>query len=128
MFQIASATYYQTTSEVLGKLYSNTMMMNLLNSRMGYNRDITNDSTMSNELTTDHRTPVVFSTSQGGISVTRTREEWTDEESSSHGQGAKGLMFTGKHPLDSDTNASFVNAIQVDPALPAVPSQHVSNT
>jgi hypothetical protein len=94
MFQITDATYYPTTSEVLGKLYSNTMMMNL-NSRMPvmYN-NITNDI-VSNEIPTDRRRPV-FSTAHGGISVTR--EEWTDEESSSRGQpeGDKGV-----HPPES---------------------------
>jgi hypothetical protein len=68
LFQIPGVTYYQTTSEVLGKLYSNTMMMNL-NSRTVY--DITND-TVSNRLSTDHREPV--STAHGGILVMR--EEW----------------------------------------------------
>ena len=84
------------------------MMMNL-NSRMVYNT--TNDSgTVTNdELSIDYRRPVI-STTQGGISVTRTREEWTDEESSSRGlgqpKGDKGLMLAGNHPLDSNTNAA----------------------
>ena len=68
LFQIPGVTYYQTTSEVLGKLYSNTMMVNLVNSRMVY--DITD--TVSNRLSTDHRRPV--STAHVGISVMR--EEW----------------------------------------------------
>ena len=105
MFQIPGVTYYQTTSEVLGKLYSNTMMMNLVNSRMAYN--ITNDTDTTvpnNELSTYHRKPV-FSASHGGISVTR--EQWTDEESSSRGEpeGAKVLTVARKHTPDSDTNA-----------------------
>ena len=98
MFQISSATYYQTTSEVLGKLYSNTMMVNLVNSRMGYS--FTNDI-VSTELSTVSDQRGTFSTSHDGIS--ETREEWTDGESSSHGQGAKELMFAGKHPMDSET-------------------------
>jgi len=90
MYQIPDVTYYQTTSAVLGKIYSNAMMMNLVNTRMAYDLD----GVVSNELPTDHRKPVVFSTSHGGISVTR--EEWTDEESSSSGQGrgAKGVTMT----------------------------------
>ena len=93
MFQIPGVTYYQTTSEVLGKLYSNTMMMNLVNSRMVYN---TTEDAVLNELSTDHRRPI-FPTTHGGISVTR--EEWTDlerDESSSYGQSAKEQPLAGK--------------------------------
>ena len=84
-------------------------MMTLVNSRMVYyhmHDNITNVTvTVSDdELSTDHRRSV-FSTAHGGISVTR--EEWTDEESSSHGQGAKGSTFAGNRPLDSrDTNVT----------------------
>ena len=98
MSHIPNETYYQTTSEVLGKLYSNTMMVNLVNSRIGYS--FTNDTVMT-ELSTDHQR--VLSTLHVGISVTR--EEWTDGESPSHGQGAKELMFAGRHPLDIETTA-----------------------
>ena len=109
MFQIPGVTYYQTTSAVLGKIYSNTMMMNIVNGRMAYN--ITNlkdtDTQVAsvlppNELLTDNQ----FSASNGGISVTR--EEWRDEGSLSPGQGANGpSTIAEKHPLpvDSDTNA-----------------------
>ena len=70
MFQIPGVSYYQAVSEVLGKMYSNTMMMNL-NSRMVSWFGVTND-TVLNEPSTDLR--FVLSTSNGGISVTR--EEW----------------------------------------------------
>ena len=72
MFQIPGVSYYQAASEVLGKMYSNTMMMNL-NSRMVSWFGVTND-TVLNEPSTDLR--FVLSTSNGGISVTR--EEWID--------------------------------------------------
>jgi hypothetical protein len=75
MFQIPGITYYQTTSEVLGKMYSNTMMMNL-NGRIGYSN--TNDAVPESKgLSTDPRT-TVFSIAHGGISVTR--EEWSDKD------------------------------------------------
>ena len=67
MFQIPGVSYYQAASEVLGKMYSNTMMMNL-NSRMVSWFGVTND-TVLNEPSTDLR--FVLSTSNGGISVTR---------------------------------------------------------
>jgi hypothetical protein len=70
LFQIPDITYYQTTAEVLGKLYSNTMMMNLVNSRMVY--DITDD-TVLNRLSTNHQR-LVSAHSDGGISVMH--EEW----------------------------------------------------
>jgi hypothetical protein len=101
MYQIPGVTYYQTTSAVLGKMYSNTMMMNLVNSRMPTyaSDDTTNFVNVSNELSSDHRIPI-FSTSHGGISVTR--EEWTDEEPSS-----RRITTAGKpeRRLHSDTNA-----------------------
>ena len=61
-FQIPGITYYQTTYEVLGKMYSNTMMMNI-NSRMvsGFG---TNE-TLSNELSPLGR--LVFTTPRGGF-------------------------------------------------------------
>ena len=76
------------------------MMMNLVNSRMGYG--FTND-TVSTELSADHRRPV-FSTLHGGISVTREECQWTDEEPSSHRQEAKRLKSPGELTLDSGTN------------------------
>ena len=86
-------------------------MMNIVNSRMAYTQsNITNlkdaqPATQPTSVSTDHQRPV-FSTTDGGISVTR--EEWRDEESLSPGQGAaEGLTIAGKHslPADSGTNA-----------------------
>ena len=67
MFQIPGVTYSLTTYEVLGKMYSNTMMMNL-NSRMVSYSNNTDDSVtaVSNEVSTDPRLGLakpVFSTS-----------------------------------------------------------------
>ena len=75
MFQVPGITYYQTTYEVLGKMYSNTMMMNL-NSRMTSCFNIRNDTSTvpANELSTDPQLGrLVFrvSTSHGGVSVMR---------------------------------------------------------
>jgi hypothetical protein len=66
-FLTPKETYYQTTSVILGKMYSNSMMV-VLNSRMVYG--IIND-TLSSEVINP-----VFSISHGGISVTR--EQWTE--------------------------------------------------
>ena len=89
MYQVPGVTYYQTTSAVLGKIYSNAMMMNLVNSRITTYTNNLNDhdtANVSNELSTDHRRPV-FSTSHGGISVSREECQWTDEEAFSRGLG-----------------------------------------
>ena len=81
MFQIKGATYFQTPYEVMGKMYSNTMMMNL-NSRM-VSRYITDDAVVSNEVQlsqlTSPRLPV-FANLQSGIMVTC--EEHTDAKDS----------------------------------------------
>ena len=85
MYQIPGVTYYQTTSAVLGKIYSNTMMMNIVNGRIAYNiTNLKDKDAQAASVSTDHQRPV-FSTTDGGISVTR--EEWRDEESLSPGQG-----------------------------------------
>jgi len=101
MFQIPGITYYQTTSAVLGKLYSNSMMMNLVNSRITSHNIANMNDTVSNGLSTDQRP--VFNISHGGISVTR--EEWRNEDSPFRGQGAKGVTVVRNHSLGSDTNA-----------------------
>ena len=74
------------------------MMMNLINNRItAFNITSIND-TLPNDPSTDHQRPV-FPTSHGGISVTR--EEWTDEDLSSRGQGAKGVTVARKQTLNS---------------------------
>jgi hypothetical protein len=66
--------YFQTTSTVLGKMYSNTMMV-VLNSRMTYAR--TETSSSSNEFSESIVfTPRSHVLTEGSISVTR--EQWTD--------------------------------------------------
>ena len=66
--------YFQTTSTVLGKMYSNTMMV-VLNSRMTYAR--TDTSSLSNEFSESIVfTPRSHVLTDGTISVTR--EQWTD--------------------------------------------------
>jgi len=68
-------TYWQTSIGVLGKLYSNTMMV-VLNSRIIF--QIQDNSITSNESSASNpRTPrrSIFRRSHGGISVTR--EQWT---------------------------------------------------
>jgi hypothetical protein len=72
LFLIPSkAVYFEATSAVLGKLYSNTMMI-VFNSRMVYT--IAND-TVSNEQSKTFRRSVPF-ISQVGVSVTH--EQRTD--------------------------------------------------
>jgi len=68
-------TYWQTTIGILGKLYSNTMMV-VLNNRIAFQAQ--DDSTLSNEyLVSNPRLSrrFAFGAQQGGISVTR--EQWT---------------------------------------------------
>ena len=82
MFQIKGTTYFQTPYEVLGKMYSNTMMMNL-NSRM-VSRYITDDGSASNEFQlTDPRRPV-FANLQGGISVTSEEQTYSLDDRKYH--------------------------------------------
>ena len=67
------APYFETTSAVLGKLYSNTMMV-VLNSRMVHTIA---ESTLSDRLQVSPIvTPQRFFASQGGVSVTH--EQWSD--------------------------------------------------
>ena len=66
-------TYFQTSSAVLGKIYSSTLMV-VLNSRMvisGHDAP----STELSSIASNRRRPA-FTTSNGGITVTR--EHWAD--------------------------------------------------
>jgi len=66
-------TYWQTTIGILGKLYSNTMMV-VLNNRIVF-KTTQDESTMSNEPRLVVSNPGISSGPHGGISVTR--EQWT---------------------------------------------------
>ena len=68
-------TYWQATIGILGKLYSNTMMI-VLNNRIAFKSQ--DDSIMSNEHLVSNpglSRRYAFDALQGGISVTR--EQWT---------------------------------------------------
>ena len=64
--------YWETTIAILGKLYSNTMMV-VLNNRIVFKTQ--DESTMSNEPRLIVSNPGVSSGPRGGVSVTR--EQWT---------------------------------------------------
>ena len=76
MFQIPDTTYYLTTSSLLGKMYSNTMMMNI-NSRI-VSRYFIADNTVSNELSIDTQLELGRSVSSTAHVVRYSGEAWPE--------------------------------------------------
>jgi len=90
-------TYYQTTTAILGKMYSNTMMVTL-NSRINISKRDSGSTDYSTSSNSEMRGRLRFPSSHGDITVTQ--EQWTTPPAS---EGHKLNGNRGEQAADSNS-------------------------